>query len=410
MTSLTQFSRFQELPTEIRIAIWDLIPFPTRTIGLVPNPADWSDHMERGAIPATRSVLASMGILPDTEPQDTYQQPYQFRYAVQPQNLPIFPLLHVNHEARSLWLSRLERVPQRRRQVSGDVPGTTQTLQCTIQFDTPFIHYETDIISAFADWPTLRVQLTPAFAGTDAPDMAALMDPLFGLDRTRIQHLGLGETPFEAESLIRRLDFSQLPALRSVTIITLGPRVLGQRTPAEDKRIVDKPPSPWRELHAADISDVDCVLRDLPAANVATHPLVNGRRLLHTVQITPTIRPLPRYTAFVKAWIWHSARWLAQPEITPAQVREAWWPFGDYLFEDPRDDAACPLPFAGCGDGGHGKREMMDWTPPFEMCHKMLCPVVWIEALDKFGLFDEDYVPGSDGIDEIPNPGIPGLF
>lgn len=61
--------------------------------------------------------------------------------AGQPQRHAIFSPLHVNREARAVWLPRFFQPP--REQIS----------ELNIHFDTPFINYDTDFFTIFDGWP-----------------------------------------------------------------------------------------------------------------------------------------------------------------------------------------------------------------------------------------------------------------
>jgi hypothetical protein len=412
MTSLAEFHRFPDLPTEIRLAIWDLIPFPNRIIGLVPSATEWCNNSRAG--PAAALQLSSQLGIRALQEDTKAQQPYQFRYTVQPRTAPIFPLLHVNRESRDMWLSRLYFVPRRLCEVQGKATGRTSSspARYMVQFDTPYINYDADIFVAYEAWSTGQVPDHPAAIENEAGQGHANdMDVLLGLDRTRIRHVGVSEIPGDAEDMIQSLDLLNLPALQKLSFITPGPDVLSQDTPLEDSELTDLPPSPWRELHPMNIPAMDCVVRDIPDSNTARHPLLNDRRLLHPLQITPNIRPLPNYTAFALSWIWHVMSGFVAADSNLEQARSVWWDYTEYvLASDDDDDAECPLAFEGCGEGGHGRREMLDWKPPLEVGYKLLCPEIWLEAVEKLGVLNEDYVTGSDGIAKREPPGLSGLF
>lgn len=406
MTPLTEFHRFPDLPTEIRLAIWDLIPFPPRVIGLVPSATEWFKNLRDG--PAAALQLSSqLGI--SASQDNKAQQQYQFRYSVQPRNMPIFPLLHVNRESRQTWLSRLCLVPQRVSEVQAKAQGRTTPTRYMVQFDTPYINYEADIFVAYEAWSAGQGRDRPAAIDNEERQGHANLDVLLGLDRSRIRHIGVNEIPGDAENMIQSLDFSNLPALQRLSFFTPGPDILSQDTPLEDSELTDLPPSPWRELHPMNIPAMDCVVRDIPSSNVARHPLLNDRRLLHPLQISPNIRPLPNYTAFALSWIWHVMRGYVPGDANLEQARSVWWDYTEYVLISS-DEAECPLAFEGCGEGGHGRREMLDWKPPFEVGYKLLCPEVWLEAVEKLGVLDEVYVTGSDGIAKRDPPGLSGLF
>ncbi|KAM0519050.1 hypothetical protein ACHAPE_004043 [Trichoderma viride] len=67
---------------------------------------------------------------------------YDYRYVVQPRRYAIFSPLHVNREARAVWLPQFFQ-PPRQNQIEG----------LNIDFGTPLINYDTDLFTIFDGWP-----------------------------------------------------------------------------------------------------------------------------------------------------------------------------------------------------------------------------------------------------------------
>ncbi|KAK0387612.1 hypothetical protein NLU13_3858 [Sarocladium strictum] len=351
-----EFYRFAELPAELRLLVWTLVPFPERVIGLVPYLKD-----AHGKPKDQRRPSGQNGRAP------------HFVQTMQPSHLGIFPPMHVNREARSVWLSRLARldqedhvIPRERREGDRLTAGPV-----TVRFQSPFINYETDIVAVFGAWqpPGLRDNLPHHLAGDPAPT-----DPFAGLDRSKIRRVGLSELPYGLESAIRALDIKRLPALEEFSVLTLGPDPFRQA--GRGQGASNDSASPELEMAVGDLQRVSCDIHDLDVSTARSHPFFDAERLRHPAGLSPDIRPLSKYTVYIKALLWHalSANWTL--ELDSPELTELRWEFLEYVFDGPQG-VECPLPEDLCASVGHGCDEMLRWQPGFDVSYKLVCARSW---------------------------------
>lgn len=350
---ITEFSLFQQLPPEIRIKIWELLSPPTRVIGLLP--------------PATNAPPIIVHVQTVQREVITNTHPCHYRYIVQPKRQAIFPPLHVNREARAVWLPQYFQ-PQRRYRASG----------LEIHFDTPFISYSTDVFTIFAAWPLDGIDIRPDTANDP-------VDCFIGLERSRIRNIALCEISGDLRPVASLFAINTFPNLETLTILALGPDVshphLSTIARGEDGSLASKRS---REMGVIEVQLAPCEIYELSTDIVRTNHFFNDERLVHPVALSPEIRPLHRYKTYIRSWLWHEM----QPNNlnkTADQIEELWWEYMEYLF-DGDEDGECPLMLHGCGQQGHTRREMLEWESPFLMGYKLLYADKWLNDLKRIGV------------------------
>ncbi|KAH0494631.1 hypothetical protein TgHK011_001247 [Trichoderma gracile] len=358
----TEFAPFPRLPAELRLKIWKSVPRPSRIIGILPPASDWYRHHFR-YIGSRASRIA-----------EEQRRRYHYRYIVQPKEHAIFPLLHANREARAIWLPQFFQ-PSHFCHVSG----------LDIRFDTPFISYDTDIFTIFDGWPSNGIPdgfLNPHQANTDDEPL----DGFIALDRNRIQNVALCEIPGDIKPFTSAVAIRTLPSVKTLTILALGPDANWKpESLASAGSGGDFTYSlPVHEMLAVDVQRINAEIYDLPLELVKTSPFFNDARLRHGVALSPNIRPLRRYRAFMLSLLWHELR----GENAAEAVTSSWWDYMEYLFgSGARSNAAkCPLRLRGCGADGHTRREMIRWKPRFEVNYKLLAAVEWRAELERVGV------------------------
>ena len=157
---------------------------------------------------------------PREEAHTAADPPWHFRFVVQPRLQHAFALLHVNRESRAAWMPLLFQPPRQHRDLIAGI-------SCIIQFDVPFISYATDVFAIFEAWkPIEYLGVEPSH-----PDMPSFVDPFIGLDRSRIRHVAICEIAHQFELSHQALGLHQLPALDTLSYLTLGPDVFNQDLP-----------------------------------------------------------------------------------------------------------------------------------------------------------------------------------
>lgn len=365
---VTEFPRFAELPVELRLLVWNLVPFPNRVIGMVPC----MRMDEKG------SGDGSDGPLPD------------FAYVVQPSHLRVFPLLHVNHEARSVWLSRLV---QPERSYNATVPAgqsggnSTVTRSVLVRFNDPFINYDSDIFAVFAPWkpPTSSI-LVPAADDHHAEDILPI-DPFSGLDRNRIRRAGLTELSHGLESAVHSLAIQQLSALEQFVFIVLGPDPWQKETTHTLGPRPHLRPAPTRalEMRVEDLPRVQCDLWNIDSLAVEFAPFFNTERLRHQTALSPIIRPLEKYIVYVKALLWHALAEVLPPNLDRHEMIETRFDLLEYVFHGAEDDL-CPLAAEGSCTVEHRHDDMLDWEPDFTVAFILICERPWSSTAMELGL------------------------
>ncbi|KAL7929203.1 hypothetical protein V8C35DRAFT_316136 [Trichoderma chlorosporum] len=359
-----EFTFFPRLPAELRIKIWESVPRPSRVIGILPPAARWYRHYFRAIGTRASSI---------PEEHDPLQR-YNYRYIVQPKKHAIFPPLHVNREARAVWLPHYFR-PSRLFQESN----------LTIRFDTPFISYDTDIFTIFDGWPSNGIPQDVFLSQHLADTGDQSLDGFIALDRDRIRNLALCEIPGDLRGFTNAISIRQLPNLQTLTIMALGPKVGGKpESLASEGSGGDIAYSlPVLEMLAVDVQKITADIHDIPLDLAQNSPFLTDARLRHEIALSPSIRPLIRYKTFVLSLLWHELR---QPNAAEA-ITASWWDYTEYLFSDSMDDdEECPLMLRGCGVHGHTKRELVEWVPTFEVKYKLLCATEWRDELKNIGI------------------------
>ena len=336
MAPLSSFAPFSRLPTEIRFQIWDRVPQPQRMIGLAPCP----DCLGESAPRCRRSHPA-----------------WTHFYFVQPRDQAINPLLHACRESRALLLPRYDRPPR-------------EMAEHLVRFEVPFIDYERDIFTIYEEHLL------------DQP-----RDPFAGLDRSRIRHIGFSEIPREFIQSLIAMDGQKLTQVKTLSLVVCGPYPPAQQTSGLPL---------WVQPRQADLPFYDCRVLDLSPELIRRHPFFSELRPRHPmITLEPRLQGVSGYMVFFTAWLWHAFNRDLTGDFRFSGDDDPWWAFTDYVAGEgggDDDDAPCPLgSLEGCGDeGGHGRREMLLWDPPFEIGCKMICEEGWFERLSGARAFEVD--------------------
>ncbi|KAL2202647.1 hypothetical protein CC79DRAFT_1337316 [Sarocladium strictum] len=371
------FPRFAELPSELRLLAWNFVPFPNRVIGMIPydrKTAKLEDESDGASSIVSRHFIH-------------VEKPH-FVYVVQPSHLAVFSLLHVNREARSVWLPRLVQ-PKRSEHTtlpSEQHDGSShEDVDVLVRFNTPFINYDTDIFAVFAPWKALASSYDPAARGVYLNMLP--FDPFFGLDRNRIRRVGFAELSHGLEAAIRAVAIQKLSALEEFVFIVLGP------DPRQNKKAT--PPGLGTrhelfhkselEMRVEDLLRTQCDLWSIDAHPVASEPFFNTQRLRHHAALSPIIRPLPKYMVYVKALLWHALNWSLPPNLHIPGMIETRFELFKYVFQDVRD-MPCPLAGEDSCTGRHGRDEILDWKPNFEVSSMLICERSWSSTAVEKGL------------------------
>ncbi|KAK3290527.1 uncharacterized protein B0H64DRAFT_332283, partial [Chaetomium fimeti] len=255
-------------------------------------------------------------------------------------------------ESRNVWMGHYEHI--RGYIDMQDEPGIgtngRTNVPHNIYVDLEYICYETDIFTVFKTW-------NPGHTG-DYPQPETFTeswDPFFGLDRSRIQHAGLrlwctGETFNDA---VAKFDIGELPALRTLSLITLGP----------DPGLEQGPRPGWVRMSPLALQrDFYFELRDISLTQLQRHPMFSepiiGKRNTTADLDTPFSHLIP----WAKAWLW---------------------------------------PFEYTGWNNTSKEMLEDvnslhWDSRFEVKLKFLCEKQWLADLERVGLFDDNRTNARD--------------
>ncbi|KAM0487107.1 hypothetical protein ACHAPX_000375 [Trichoderma viride] len=329
MEPITEFPLFRHLPPEIRIKIWKFVPQPTRVIGLLPPVSTWYQQYSQ-VMPRDSNGRE----LPPDEPA------YDYRYVVQPRRYAIFSPLHVNREARAVWLPQFFQ-PSRQNQIE----------ELNIEFGTPFINYDTDLFTIYDGWPLDGLENGIA-TGSRA------IDGFIGLERERIRNIAVCEFPRLIERVTSALSINTLPNLKVFTILSMGPCVF---SPFKAKLVRDGLGLivlKGYEMLVADVQRTSCEIHDLPTDVVQSHSFFNHARVFHPGS---SLFPLQGHQNHVRSWLWHEMQ-AKNLEKAAGQIAGSWWSWLGYMLdnEDDGEEKTCPLTLDGCGEDGHSKREMRE--------------------------------------------------
>ncbi|EHK50438.1 hypothetical protein TRIATDRAFT_261152 [Trichoderma atroviride IMI 206040] len=329
MEPITEFPLFRYLPPEIRIKIWKLVPQPTRVIGLLPQVCTWY-----------RQYFQEMAPRSDGQEVSPDNNLYDYRYVVQPKRCNISPPLHVNREARAVWLPRFFRPPRR-----------VQISDLTIEFGTPFISYETDIFTVFDGWPLDGLQNGIATG-------SSVVDGFIGLERSRIRNIAVCEYPRLIERVSNAISINTLPNLEVFTILSMGPCIFSPFKPKLSRDGLGLIALGGYEMLVADVQRTSCEIHDLSKDVVHTHSFFNHARLFHPGS---SLYPLYGHQIHLRSWLWHD---MQEKHLNQAagQIVGSWWSWMGYMLdnEEEGEEKTCPLTLDGCGDEGHTKKEMRE--------------------------------------------------
>lgn len=353
-----EFTIFPQLPTELRLMIWERVPPPRRLVGQIACPGCYYSGRPRIGIPE----------LPGLKRICTQQRLHEDCYlrfvdVTKNNHHAVFPPLHACRESRNVWLRRYHAVISRYSTpvlLDGSQVSGGQQRQ---RFGVPFINYETDIVAVFRLYSELEV-------GTNIHgDPRAILDPFVGLDRTRIRHIAIGE---DAESvgltaILLGLQGS-LPSLETLSILTFGPGsnfTLGYGTDDEQRERAQMNPETATIRH--------CKMADIPERAVDSF-FGKERPFRRHFEPRPHVKPLRCYREMLKAWLWHVEH---LGEIRVQVQGQNMFLFEDFVIgedgSNPDPSARCPfVGIAGCGPTGHTHSEMMAWVPRFEIRHLFL--------------------------------------
>ncbi|GAB1316073.1 2EXR domain-containing protein [Madurella fahalii] len=361
--SSMSFPLFSNLPAELRLMIWERVPQPTRLIGQMPCSVCSGIFKDALTQNAERRLCA-----------DTRHPDWRLRYIVQSPNHAIFPPLHACRESRSVWLPRYFRPPRYiSLRDSGYEPDEDSRLPSyNLRFDVPFISYEADVFTIFHAWAQADVDIgTPLRATIDRFD--PVFGPFLGLDRSRIQQIGIGEGAERLVDAVIKLDLNSLPSLRKLFVLCFGP---------------DPRPSHARlrlQMSVSEVQHLDCDLCHIPDHVIATHRLFNHGRLRHPhFSPRPHLTPLRCFLEILKGWLWHAKHTTLQ--AVQQEDSSAVFDFEDCVLEGDTErggSGTCPLRHVpGCGPAGHTHNDMVSWVPPFTINCMILYDKSWLRGLD----------------------------
>ncbi|KOS18195.1 hypothetical protein ESCO_003253 [Escovopsis weberi] len=383
---------FSCLPTEIRLRIWDLLEPPRRVIALVPC-------SNCGLFPASNLPNENITSRERRRCKETTHPDWDFKYIVHPRSCAVFAPLHVCRESREMWLPRFRRAPRYCR-------STPTTLR--VRFTVPFIDYDRDIFAV------LEVLVAYQNKNTWRPKPEILADQAFvGLDRNLIRFVGMRDNVAVAWNLISLIPFHSLPAMESLTLITLGP--VPRQLEPEPEPGPNAPPPQWHEMSPTQSRYFECHLRDLWSHPTAewwdnNHFIVNRWRpkaFASTRRDDPPV-PLDDSLTVIEAMLWHYFRLPKGRPMTPAQrargmvmapslhrfVMKADIEYSFSTLEHVRLD--CPFMLTRCGPGGHTRRSMLRWRRPFKILAMYLCETEWLATLDSFNVFADSTTEQED--------------
>ncbi|KAL7900312.1 hypothetical protein HDV63DRAFT_393477 [Trichoderma sp. SZMC 28014] len=329
MEPITEFPLFRHLPPEIRIKIWKFVPQPTRVVGLLPPLPTWYQQYTQEAPPNSDD----QGIAAD-------DHPYHYRYVVQPKRYAVFPVLHVNREAREIWLPRFFQ-PPRRDQIS----------DLNIQFDTPFISYDTDLFTVFDGWPMDGLE-------NGVANGSSVVDGFIGLERECIRNIAVCEFPKLIERVATAISINTLPKLEAFTILTMGPCIYSPFKPKLYRDGMGVIALEGYEMLVADVQRTSCEIHDLSKDVVRKHSFFNHARMFHPGS---SLFSLHGHQNHVRSWLWHEMQPRHLNRATSEIIR-SWWPWMTYMLDNEQEgeEKTCPLTLEGCGEDGHSKREMRE--------------------------------------------------
>ncbi|KAK4247258.1 hypothetical protein C7999DRAFT_14694, partial [Corynascus novoguineensis] len=189
------------------------VPQPTRIIGQMPCSVCSGIFKDEHAQNVERRLCV-----------DTRHPDWRLRYIVQSPNHAIFPPLHACRESRSVWLPRYFRPPRHisLRDFGYETDEDSPLRSCNLRFDVPFISYEADVFTIFHAWAQGDVGIgIPLRTAVDR--FTPVFGPFLGLDRSRIQQIGIGEDAEHLVEAVIKLDLNSLPSLCKLFVLCFGP-------------------------------------------------------------------------------------------------------------------------------------------------------------------------------------------
>lgn len=349
--------------------IWERVPFPERIITLLApsrlypilRPVDQIDTSSEAAISS----------LPGT-------RDWHFRYVVQPREPTIFAPLAANREARNLWRQKLEQ-PKRRREYL-----TADGHRCAVRFAMPYINYESDIFTMLFLWDSTTNSRNPTIQQAQDP-----IDPFLGLNRERIENIGIGELGWDLETACLMLSVHSLPHLRTLSLVSLGPSAVPpsiNHMNEQHNHILGHFPN--IEMAVGELPSFDCEIRNVTSRGLSESPFFNGNRLYNLYGMSNSTLHILDFRKHLQAWLYHAERQVYNRQGAQ-QARTIWWAFSEYLEEEGKqEDLGCPLPFEGCGKLGHSRKEAILWRSNVTVQHKFLCATKWKKAMDNLAIFE----------------------
>ncbi|KAH6607196.1 hypothetical protein Trco_003509 [Trichoderma cornu-damae] len=362
----TKFTCFQKLPKAIRVKIWELVPEPERLVGWIPcvNCLSISSLPEKNRQDEDNHLLERKRCMNENHPN------WIVKYVVQPRKDVIFAPLHACRESRKVWLPKYVRPPRHMFVESSDI-------LIPVQFSVPFISYKSDTFTMFGAWS----------AGTAfdiGHRMEAPIEPFIGLDRGLIQKAGYCEILDLFLPASTLFDLNELPALKKLSLIALGPRGPAP-TPQSFQPIYDvKSLVQMNPFHA---QDYDCQIIDLVSPEAGENSIILNelRPRRPPVDWFPeSLKPFDGYYGYWKAWLWHVVK--ANANSMVKQNARCWWMIVNFVFADnsnhTRTPEDCPLFPDRCINWMSHKRSDIDnWEPRFEISCKLLCEEQWVTVL-----------------------------
>ena len=252
-----------------------------------------------------------------------------------------------------------------------------------IRVEVPFICYETDVFTILKAW-------NPGHTSDMLQEDTFWQwwDPFFGLDRGRIQHAGLrvwDEIRIFGDT-VTCLDINHLPALKSLSLIMLGP----------DPGLEGGTRPGWVQMSPLVLQrDFDFELRDISPNQLENHPMFNAYVISRLSTMAEPDLPLKVLVLWTMAWLWHFVHcdeindWVDLDNLG-----------SDYMILEEWDGKRCLLLYEGCsvGEQSHTRKDIWDWIPTvkFELKIRFLCEREWLEDLERVGVFDEDRTNAGD--------------
>lgn len=284
----------------------------------------------------------------------------------------VFPPLQACRESRATWLPRYFASP-RYLSLPHQNPENLETggkENGRLRFDIPYISYVSDVFAIF---------------DIGISNLGFEVDPLLGLDRRQIQHIGISENAWSMVEAIVAVNPQNLPALQSLSILVAGPNPHSVEADS-----VEADSLAWQAMHSVDMQHFKCDLFTIPEQLIAEHPIFSRpeTRLQHQIyQPQPPLRQLSTYKKLLEAWWWHAMYW-DNSEIRIAS-EAPWWEFCSYVLGEQQNDI-CPLERKWC-PGNHNNQEMLEHKSGLGVVDfKFLVENRCLRDLQQFGVFEID--------------------